>query len=150
MVSVTVSLNGVVAVKCCYYLASVTDQWMSMENWWNNTEWKTKPNSWENQSEFNCVHHKPDINSPRNFQKMVHHHISTQGHTKCPERWIAGTDSRPCIPPRSSTFCVQSTHVHSCPWAVPAHHKRKEAVDLRHTAANMQWTTAKIWHLQGK
>jgi hypothetical protein len=38
-----VSLNGAVAARCQYYVASVTDELLSMENWWNDSEGKTKP-----------------------------------------------------------------------------------------------------------
>jgi len=57
-VSVSVSLNAAVAARCQYYVASVTDELMSKENCWNDSEGKTKPKyRW---TSISVVYHCPE------------------------------------------------------------------------------------------
>jgi hypothetical protein len=47
-----------------HYTASVVDEWMSMEQWWNDTD-RAKLKYWEeNQSQCHFVHHESYMDWP--------------------------------------------------------------------------------------
>ena len=47
-----------------HYTVWVVDGWMSMEQWWNDSDRGEQEYSEKNMSQYHCVHHKSHMNWP--------------------------------------------------------------------------------------